>query len=108
MADQLPITERDMPIGIVTGTILVSMIPIGLLLFAFGNTAPISGNAAATVGISIVYILIAGVVLSAPRGIRPTNIDGILDVEREGRLQSAERAVPTHNDSSSKTNLLVA
>src|SRR3954468_23134885 len=67
-ADQLPLTERDMPIGIVTGVILVSMIPIGLLLYAFGNTAPISGNAGATVAISIVYILIAGVVIAAVCG----------------------------------------
>src|SRR4051794_30657623 len=67
-ADQLPLTERDMPIGIVTGIILVSMIPIGLLLYAFGNTAPISGNAGATVAISIVYILIAGVVIAAVCG----------------------------------------
>ena len=42
---ELPITERDIPIGIVTATILVSMIPIGLLLYAFGNTAPIAGRA---------------------------------------------------------------
>ena len=67
-ADQLPLTERDMPIGIVTGVILLSMIPIGLLLYAFGNTAPISGNATATVGISIIYILIAGVVIAAVCG----------------------------------------
>jgi putative OPT family oligopeptide transporter len=67
-ADQLPLTERDMPIGIVTGVILISMIPIGLLLYAFGNTAPISSNAGATVGISIVYILIAGVVIAAVCG----------------------------------------
>ena len=67
-ADQLPLTERDMPIGIVTGTILLSMIPIGLLLFAFGNTAPISGHAGPTVAISIVYILIAGVVIAAVCG----------------------------------------
>ena len=67
-AEQLPLTERDMPIGIVGGTILLSMIPIGLLLFAFGNTAPISGNAGLTVGISLVYILIAGVVIAAVCG----------------------------------------
>jgi len=67
-AAELPLTERDMPIGIVTGTILLSMIPIGLLLFAFGNSAPISGNAGLTVGISIVYILIAGVVIAAVCG----------------------------------------
>src|SRR6476469_3260579 len=56
----LPLTERDIPIGIVSATILASMIPIGLLLYAFGNTAPIAGNAGLTVGISLVYILIAG------------------------------------------------
>jgi putative OPT family oligopeptide transporter len=67
-ASELPLTERDIPIGIVTGTILLSMIPIGLLLYAFGNTAPIAANPAATIGISIVYILIAGVVIAAVCG----------------------------------------
>src|SRR4029077_15677793 len=46
---ELPLTERDIPIGIVAGTILVSMIPIGLLLYAFGNTAPISSEPTATI-----------------------------------------------------------
>ncbi len=41
-AADLPLTERDIPIGIVTASILVSMVPIGLLLYAFGNTAPIA------------------------------------------------------------------
>src|SRR5206468_1308304 len=36
--ESLPLTERDIPIGIVAGTILVSMIPIGVLLYAFANT----------------------------------------------------------------------
>lgn len=64
----LPLTERDIPIGIVTGTILVSMIPIGLLLYAFGNTAPIAGNPGATIVLSIIYTLIAGVVIAAVCG----------------------------------------
>jgi len=67
-AADLPITERDIPIGIVTGTILVSMIPIGLLLYAFGNTAPIAGNPGATIVLSIIYTLIAGVVIAAVCG----------------------------------------
>jgi putative OPT family oligopeptide transporter len=66
--EALPITERDIPIGIVTGTILVSMIPIGLLLHAFANTPPIAGNSTATILISIVYILIAGVIIAAVCG----------------------------------------
>jgi putative OPT family oligopeptide transporter len=64
----LPITERDLPIGIVAGTILVSMIPIGFLLHAFASTPPIAGNPTATIVISIVYILIAGVVIAAVCG----------------------------------------
>jgi putative OPT family oligopeptide transporter len=64
----LPITERDIPIGIVTATILLSMIPIGLLLYAFGNTAPIAAEPGVTVVLSIIYTLIAGVVIAAVCG----------------------------------------
>src|SRR6185312_13322739 len=66
--EALPITERDIPIGIVTLVILVSMIPIGLLLYAFANTNPIAANPGATIIISIIYILIAGVVIAAVCG----------------------------------------
>ena len=64
----LPLTERDIPIGIVTGTILLSMIPIGLLLYAFGNTAPIAAEPGVTITLSIIYTLIAGVVIAAVCG----------------------------------------
>jgi putative OPT family oligopeptide transporter len=64
----LPITERDIPIGIVAAVILVSMIPIGLLLYAFGNTAPIADDPGATIALSIIYTLIAGVVIAAVCG----------------------------------------
>src|SRR5262249_40458871 len=64
----LPITERDIPIGIVAATILVSMIPIALLLHAFGNPAPIAADPGLTIAVSIVYTLIAGVVIAAVCG----------------------------------------
>jgi putative OPT family oligopeptide transporter len=64
----LPLTERDIPIGIVTGTILVSMIPIGLLLYAFGNISPIAAEPGVTIVLSIIYTLIAGVVIAAVCG----------------------------------------
>ena len=64
----LPITERDIPIGIVTAVILLSMIPIGLLLYAFGNTAPIAAEPTTTIVLSIIYTLIAGVVIAAVCG----------------------------------------
>jgi len=66
--DALPITERDLPIGIVGGSILLLMIPIGLLLYAFADTDPIASNPGATLLISIAYILIAGVVIAAITG----------------------------------------
>src|SRR5690348_12053981 len=66
--EALPITERDIPIGIVSASILVSMIPIGLLLYAFASTNPIAASPTATILISIVYILIAGVVIAAVCG----------------------------------------
>ena len=66
--EALPITERDLPIGIVAGTIVVLMLPIGLLLYAFASTNPIAANPGVTLAASIIYILIAGVVIAAVCG----------------------------------------
>jgi uncharacterized oligopeptide transporter (OPT) family protein len=64
----LPLTERDIPIGTVTGVILLSMVPIGFLLHAFASTPPIADSPTATILVSIVYVLIAGVVIAAVCG----------------------------------------
>jgi putative OPT family oligopeptide transporter len=64
----LPLTERDIPIGIVTATILLSTIPIGLLLYAFGNTAPIASAPGLTIVLSVLYTMIAGLVVAAVTG----------------------------------------
>jgi len=64
----LPITERDIPIGIVTGTILISMIPIGLLLYAFADTNPIASDPGATLALSIIYVLLISAVIAAVTG----------------------------------------
>src|SRR5690348_801759 len=66
--EDLPITERDIPIGIVGATILLLMIPVGFLLYAFANTNPIAANPGITIVLSIVYILIAGVVIASVCG----------------------------------------
>jgi putative OPT family oligopeptide transporter len=66
--EALPITERDLPIGIVAGSILVLMIPIGMLLYSFASTDPIASNPTTTIIVSIIYILIAGVVIAAVCG----------------------------------------
>jgi putative OPT family oligopeptide transporter len=64
----LPITERDIPITVVGVTILLSMIPIAALLAAFGNTAPIADATASTLLVSVLYILVAGVLIAAVCG----------------------------------------
>jgi len=64
----LAITERDIPIGIVTAVILVSMVPIGLLLSAFATTDPIAATPAATLTLSILYVFVAGGVIAAVTG----------------------------------------
>ena len=66
--DSVDITERDIPITIVGAVILLSMLPIGLLLNAFASTAPIAANPGVTLGLSIVYVLIAGIVIAAVCG----------------------------------------
>ena len=64
----LPLTERDIPIGIVASSILLLMIPIALLLYAFAGTDPIASSPTATIVVSIIYILIAGGVIAAVTG----------------------------------------
>src|SRR5215212_8191285 len=66
--ESLPLTERDLPIGIVAGTILLSMVPIGLLLYAFASTEPIASSPGTTIIVSIIYILVAGVIIAAVTG----------------------------------------
>ncbi len=65
---RLALTERDLPIGIVGGTILGSMIPIGLLLSAFAQSGPIAAAPALTIGLSLLYILVAGAIIAAITG----------------------------------------
>ena len=64
----LPLTERDIPIGIVFTSIIVSMIPIAMLLYAFADTDPIASHPTAAIVASILYILLAGVVIAAVTG----------------------------------------
>ena len=66
--DSLALTERDLPIGIIFGTIILSMIPIGLLLYGFAQTGPIAADPGPTLGLSIGYILIVGVVIASVCG----------------------------------------
>ncbi|MCC6771197.1 MAG: oligopeptide transporter, OPT family [Gemmatimonadaceae bacterium] len=64
----LDITERDLPISIVGGTILAAMIPIAFMLYNFAQGGPIAVNAAPTIILTIVYILVAGIVIASVTG----------------------------------------
>lgn len=63
--ESVDITERDIPITIVGAVIVLSMLPIGLLLYAFADTIPIAANPGATLAISVIYVLTAGIVIAA-------------------------------------------
>ena len=66
--EALHITERDLPIGVVGGTILLAMVPIGLLLAGFAADGPIAQALGTTLGLSILYVLLAGVVIASVCG----------------------------------------
>lgn len=66
--DSLPLTERDLPITIVAGTIVASLVPIALLLWAFADSGPIATAPGLTIGLSLLYILGAGVVIASVTG----------------------------------------
>ena len=66
--DSLALTERDIPIGIIAGGILLALIPIGLLLSAFAQSGPIAAAPAATLTLSLFYIFVAGAIIAAITG----------------------------------------
>lgn len=66
--DSLALTDRDIPIGIIGITILGSLIPIGLLLAAFAQSGPIAAAPGLTIGLSLLYILVAGAIIAAITG----------------------------------------
>jgi len=66
--ETLALTERDLPITIVGGTIVLAMIPIALLLAAFAQSGPIAAAEGTTLTLSILYILGAGIVIASVCG----------------------------------------
>jgi putative OPT family oligopeptide transporter len=66
--DQVDLTERDLPIGIVGGTIAVSLIPIGLLLWWFLQGTQIGGNTTLLIIVTLVFVVVLGAVLASVAG----------------------------------------
>jgi putative OPT family oligopeptide transporter len=66
--DTVDITERDLPIGIVGGTIAVSLIPIAVLLWSFLRGTPITDRVPSTIVVSLLYVVVIGAVIAAVAG----------------------------------------
>lgn len=67
-AASLALTERDLPIGIVGGTIIASMLPIGVLLWIFAQGGPIAANPIPVIALTLAYVLVAGIVIASVCG----------------------------------------
>ncbi len=67
-ADTLPITERDIPIGIVAVITLVCMAPIGWLLGYFGNSSGLGGHLTILVIGGLAYVVVMSFFVSAVTG----------------------------------------
>lgn len=66
--DSLPITERDLPIGLVVAVILATMVPIGLLIAGFARGGPIEAHFWPVMVATVAYVLVAGVVIASVCG----------------------------------------
>jgi putative OPT family oligopeptide transporter len=67
-ADTLPITERDIPIGIVGLVTLVCMLPIAWLLGYFGNTSGLGAHVTALAIGGVAYVVVMSFFVSAVCG----------------------------------------
>jgi putative OPT family oligopeptide transporter len=66
--EALALTERDLPITIVGGTILISLLPIGLLLAGVIADGGLGDHMVPLVVLSLAYIFVAGLIIAAITG----------------------------------------
>jgi putative OPT family oligopeptide transporter len=64
----LPLVERDIPIGRVALVILAMLVPIAFLLWQFIAGGPLAGRAGILIPLTLVFVLIAGVVIASVCG----------------------------------------
>jgi len=61
----LELTERDLPIGIVAGTVLALLVPIAWLLWSFSAGGPVHEHPLLVIGASTLYILVVAILIAA-------------------------------------------
>jgi putative OPT family oligopeptide transporter len=66
--EMLELTERDLPIGVVAGTIALALVPIALLIAEFARGGPVEALFWPTMLATLLYVLVAGVVIASVCG----------------------------------------
>ncbi len=64
----LPLVEQDIRIGVVAGVIVLSLVPIAFLLWQFIAGGPLAAHAVPLIIGTLVYVLIAGIVIASVCG----------------------------------------
>jgi putative OPT family oligopeptide transporter len=67
-AQSVPLVERDMPVKVVGGVILASLLPIAWLLWRFIAGGPLEEFALPLIGATLIWVLLAGIVIAAVCG----------------------------------------
>ena len=110
----LELTERDLPIGVVAGVSAFLILPIAWLLWSFSAGGPVAENPVAVIGGTIVYLMVAAVIIAAICGYMagligasnsPVSGVGILAVLGASLLLAAFFG---HSADPARTNALVA
>ncbi|CAN5298988.1 oligopeptide transporter, OPT family [soil metagenome] len=65
---QVELMERDLPIWIVGGTIVASLIPICLLLWWFLDSTQVTGNKPLIIVVTLVFVILIGALLASVAG----------------------------------------
>ncbi|WP_438481309.1 OPT family oligopeptide transporter [Oleiharenicola lentus] len=65
---ELALTERDIPIGIVGGTIIAMLVPIAGLLWYFSSGTAIASGIAPTIAATLVFVLVIGAIIACVCG----------------------------------------
>ena len=66
--DSLALSERDLPVPVVFGTIIALMLPIAALLWWFAADGPVEQSMGLILMLSVLYVLIAGVMIASVTG----------------------------------------
>ncbi|MEQ1547489.1 MAG: oligopeptide transporter, OPT family [Chakrabartia sp.] len=65
---EVPLTERDIPIKIVAAIIIATLFPIAMLLWQFIAGGPIAEHAGVLIAGTLIYVMLAGIVIASVCG----------------------------------------